>query len=286
MFKSNNLQLKEDAIIAFSESEKLPLKIIAKAESSHIALKSLIEKYKNKTYTLLIFSLTHELFNEELSKEYWQAIVKHHQYLTELMSRSPGITVAALDYMTNIAHCVISPKIISDDKSQLITDAATKDRLTHLYSRNVFDVALEKQCLQARNHGVPVSLVLLDIDDFKHINDTFGHMCGDNVLTEIGDSIIACVRDGDIPARYGGEELAIIMPRTVIEDALIIAERLRNQIASNKIGAVKVTASVGVAATKKNQCTSELLIKSADRALYLAKRSGKNTVCIEQNKKA
>lgn len=282
MFKSNNLQLKDDAIIAFAESEKLPLKIIAEAASSHSTLKSLKEKYQNKTFTLLIFSLTHELFNEELSKEYWQAIVKHHQYLSELMSRSPGITIAALDYMTNIARCIIYPKIISDDKSQLITEAATKDRLTHLYTRNVFDVALEKQCTQAREHGVPVSLVMLDIDDFKHINDTFGHVCGDHVLTEIGDSIVACIRDTDIPARYGGEELAIIMPRTIIEDALIIAERLRSIIASNKMGGVKVTTSVGVAVTNKNQETSELLIKSADRALYLAKSSGKNAVCIEQ----
>jgi diguanylate cyclase (GGDEF)-like protein len=232
---------------------------------------------------LLIFSLTHELFSEELSKEYWQAIVNHHQYLSELMSRPPGITVAALDYMTNIARCIISPKIISDDKSQLITDAATKDRLTHLYTRNVFDIALEKQCLQAKSHGVPVSLVLLDIDDFKCINDTFGHVYGDHVLTQIGDSIMACIRDADIPARYGGEELAIIMPRTVIEDALVIAERLRSQIASTKIGSVKVTASIGVAVTKHNQYTSELLIKSADRALYQAKRSGKNSVCIAQN---
>lgn len=281
MQNTNNLQLKVDTILAFAESDKLPLKIIEEAETSYRVLKELTNKHGNKTFSLLIFSLTHELFSEELSKEYWQAIVKHHQYLTKLMLRSPGITVAALDYMSNIAQCIISPKIISDDKSQLIIDAASKDALTHLYTRKVFDIALEKQCQQACNHGVPVSLIMLDLDDFKSVNDNFGHLCGDHLLTEIGKTIMDCIRDADIPARYGGEELAIIMPRTDIEDALIIAERLRTQIASNKTIGVNITASIGVSVTKHNKSTAESLIKSADCALYVAKRSGKNLVCCE-----
>jgi diguanylate cyclase (GGDEF)-like protein len=286
MSGSKNSQLKEEALIAFTESEKLPLRIIEDIERSHKALEHLKEKFKNKTFILLIFSLTHEVFSEKLSEEYWHAIVKHHRYLTKLMSRSPGISVAALDYLKNIACCLISPKIISDDKSQLITNAAIKDKLTHLYTRNVFDISLAKQCSQVKKHGIPVSLALLDIDDFKHINDSFGHICGDHVLTEIGDSIIACIRDADIPARYGGEELAIIMPRTNIDDAKVIAERLRAKIASNKIGGVNVTASIGVAATKENQFSAELLLKAADSALYHAKRNGKNAVCVDPAQKA
>ncbi|WDE13791.1 GGDEF domain-containing protein [Thalassomonas haliotis] len=279
MFNNEHNTLENEALVHFAIKEKLPVSLIEKAEYDPATLQALKNQYHNNAYALLLFSLTHELFSERQSRHYWHAIVQHHRRLTKALSRDPGVIVATLDYMNNISHCMPAAKIISEAKSLLITEAATKDALTTLYMRSVFDIALEKQCQQACKHNAPVALVLIDIDNFKQVNDSYGHISGDKVLAAIGDCITASVRETDIPARYGGEELAVIMPRTRLNTALDIAERLRSKVEATVIDNIRVTASFGVAVTTQDICDAKQLIQSADNALYQAKISGKNTVC-------
>lgn len=135
----------------------------------------------------------------------------------------------------------------------------------------------------ASSASQPLSLLFLDIDDFKKINDTFGHTTGDQVLRELAAILKAGLRDGDVLARYGGEEFAILLPNTPLSQAAEVAERLRAAVAQQAIntasaGLLPVTVSVGVAIACSRFSDPEQLVALADKALYEAKREGKNRV--------
>ena len=121
---------------------------------------------------------------------------------------------------------------------------------------------------------------MIDIDDFKTINDTYGHQEGDNVLKKIGKTINNLVRKMDLPARYGGEEFAIIMPKADMKQAFKAAERIRKRIAQLEFKGFSVTISIGISQASRNFNTPERLIHAADTALYVAKDKGKNCVSL------
>jgi two-component system cell cycle response regulator len=163
---------------------------------------------------------------------------------------------------------------------------ATTDGLTGLTNRRAFNELLEQRLKEAARYERPLSLLLLDIDHFKKVNDTHGHPAGDAVLKGVAKLAQKAARDTDVAARYGGEELALILPETDARGALVIAERLRKLIEAathaSEHGPLKVTVSIGVATTSKQaKAPAELpsaLIEAADRALYRAKHAGRNRV--------
>jgi diguanylate cyclase (GGDEF)-like protein len=157
---------------------------------------------------------------------------------------------------------------------------AVTDELTGLGNYARFQELLSIELEQVKRYGDPVALLMLDLDDFKSINDTFGHQQGDAVLTAVARALRESCRDADTPVRYGGDELAVILPRTPLQGALAIGERARVAIESLRIAQLdgddqlQVTASVGVSASATGDKVA--LISDADRALYIAKREGKN----------
>jgi diguanylate cyclase (GGDEF)-like protein len=157
---------------------------------------------------------------------------------------------------------------------------AVTDDLTGLTTRGRFQQLLGAEMEQVRRYRYPVGLLMLDIDDFKSINDVYGHQQGDVVLRAVADVLRDNSRDVDMAARYGGEELALILPHTDLEGTYVIAERTRQAIAGLQIpfldraGALQITASVGAAASIDGHKNN--LITAADNALYVAKREGKN----------
>jgi diguanylate cyclase (GGDEF)-like protein len=157
---------------------------------------------------------------------------------------------------------------------------AVTDELTGLANHGRFQDLLSAEIEQVRRYHHPVGLIMLDIDDFKSINDTHGHQQGDVVLKHVARALQDSSRDADTPARYGGEEMALILPHTELEGSHAIAERVRTAIEGLHIprldeqGVLRITASLGVAATSDGQ--KDALISAADKALYLAKRRGKN----------
>lgn len=157
---------------------------------------------------------------------------------------------------------------------------ALTDELTGLGNYARFQELLSVEVEQVRRYGDPVALLMLDLDDFKSINDTFGHQQGDAVLREVARALSESCREADTPVRYGGDELAVILPRTSVEGALSIGERARAAIEGLRVArlggddSLRVTASIGVSASVKGD--KEALISGADRALYTAKRDGKN----------
>jgi diguanylate cyclase (GGDEF)-like protein len=161
---------------------------------------------------------------------------------------------------------------------------AVTDELTGLFNVRHFHESLENEIERSRRFSSSVGLAMLDIDDFKQVNDTYGHQQGDLVLLEVARCLRSLSRDIDEPARYGGEELAVILPQTNLSGSELLAERMRATIADLHIkrldgnGTLQVTASFGVAALPESAARKESLIAAADAALYRAKRAGKNRV--------
>jgi diguanylate cyclase (GGDEF)-like protein len=170
----------------------------------------------------------------------------------------------------------------SVDQHETATRDSVTDELTGLANRRAFDDALASEVERAKRFGGTLGLVLIDLDDFKAINDTHGHPQGDVVLREVARVLRESSREIDHPARYGGEELALVLPGTDIEGAFNLAERVRQQIETLNIaridgaGRLQVTASCGVAAVPQTPADEGALVAAADQALYVAKRGGKN----------
>jgi diguanylate cyclase (GGDEF)-like protein len=156
------------------------------------------------------------------------------------------------------------------------------DDLTELSNRRAFDDALTSEIERSKRYGTGLGLVLLDLDDFKSVNDTYGHQQGDVVLREVARVLHETSREIDHPARYGGEELAVVVPGTDLEGTFNLAERVRERIAALNIprvdgeGTITITASCGVAAVPPSGADERTLLAAADAALYEAKRTGKN----------
>jgi two-component system cell cycle response regulator len=169
----------------------------------------------------------------------------------------------------------------------MLLELAVKDELTGCYNRREFNRMLVDECRRSMRHGRATSLLLIDLDHFKQINDRHGHQAGDQVLTEIGKRIAGGVRLIDRVARYGGEEFAVILPETSGEDAKIVAERLRAMIAGEPIdvktlagepASVALTASFGLAELGDGVTDESSLVREADAALYQSKKGGRNRV--------
>ena len=161
---------------------------------------------------------------------------------------------------------------------------AVTDELTGLANVRAFTSILERELERGRRFETPLALVMLDLDDFKLVNDTYGHQQGDEVLAQVAGVLRDLSRELDTPARYGGEEMALVLPQTDIEGAEMLAERIREAVEALRVprvgggGALCVTASFGVASVPFSAIDREGLIAAADAALYRAKRGGKNRV--------
>lgn len=154
---------------------------------------------------------------------------------------------------------------------------ADTDGLTGLANRRVFQLALSRELALAQRRGKPCTLVLLDVDHFKAVNDTHGHQAGDEVLRRVGLAMAEAARGTDVAARYGGEEFAVILPECSPAEAAAVAERFRAAVATNA-GPIPVTVSAGVATYPRDAGDGTSLIAAADHALYRAKRTGRDRV--------
>jgi diguanylate cyclase (GGDEF)-like protein len=173
-------------------------------------------------------------------------------------------------------------------KIAILQHQSITDALMGIKNRRYFDKKLEEEVRMSIRYKLPLSLALIDIDDFKYVNDTYGHLVGDDVLKELAKDIKNIARETDIVARYGGEEIVIITPNTNKQNASILVERLRKIVEKSDMVVlcgsqeiVKITVSIGVASINFDTVyTTEQLIQQADKALYKAKEEGKNRVML------
>jgi len=208
--------------------------------------------------------------------------------LTDEESIEKAFDVGGNDYITK----PFKPKEVrARVKTQLklkkyqekLKELATKDPLTGLYNRGYFMEVVEIFQKNKKRYGKSLSVILMDIDNFKKINDTYGHDIGDEVLKTLAKILKENIRKSDIPVRFGGEEFLLLLPETKLNQAAELAERIRKNVEDATVfthnGSIKFTVSIGVAEVYSNEEVEKAIIR-ADNALYEAKRSGKNKVVV------
>jgi diguanylate cyclase (GGDEF)-like protein len=211
---------------------------------------------------------------------------------TSTDSKVRGLDLGAVDYVTKPFDQVelrarVRAALRTKRLQDILEQQSFLDGLTGLWNRAYLDRRIESELNVARRYGRPLGLVLADIDNFKSLNDTHGHLFGDVVLQGVAEALRAHARRSDIVARYGGEEFAVLLTDTTLKAAVYVAERLRASIESRRFEAhgeiIGVTASLGIACTQDlgGELTTEKLIAASDKALYSAKDAGKN--CVHMN---
>ncbi len=237
-------------------------------------------------FSTLLSLLTHLDFSEPVAKRHWEKVRAHQRDLRRALKRDPGIRVALLDYFVNQSRVLRNPKVIEMALYQRTEQKALRDALTGLFNRAYLIQFLRREISRARRHGRPLAVALFDIDDFKHINDTHGHLEGDRVLAKAAGLIGECLRDIDVAARYGGEEFAVVLPDTGRAGAFVVAQRIRVSFETGlRSGREAVTISGGVAAYPADGLTPQQLLHCSDQGLYRAKAAGKNRVAPESDER-
>jgi diguanylate cyclase (GGDEF)-like protein len=162
---------------------------------------------------------------------------------------------------------------------QEVARLATRDSVTGLANRRLFEETLDLELGRSRREGTPLSLVVLDVDHFKSINDSAGHRAGDEVLGQVGQALVSITKASDLAARYGGDEFVVLLPGCSRQEVRAVAERVREAVAVEVEG-VPVTMSAGAATVPDDAVDAEGLVAIADAALYAAKREGRDRTAI------
>jgi len=237
-------------------------------------------------YSSLLYLLTHLNFTERRAARHWKRIVEHRVGLGKALGRDPGLRVAILDYFVNVCRELKNPKVIELASYERTERSAVTDGLTGLYNHAYFMQALRQELLRSRRHGLRAALMLLDLDDFKAVNDALGHVEGDRALMRAAAALRESLREIDVAARYGGEEFAVLLPDTSRLGAFVVAERVRLRVEERFArGRVPITVSGGIAVFPEDAATPADLIVRADAGLYAAKAAGKNRILLPQGER-
>lgn len=213
---------------------------------------------------------------------HWEKCQQHHKDLTQILNRKVALVTTLCDYLQNSTDLLPHPCLIDASTFKNLIDETIHDQLTGLYNRTYFDEAFIQQTALAKRFQQDLSILFLDLDNFKNINDTYGHLAGDVVLKEVAAIIATEKRESDIAARFGGEEFVLILAYTDNLSAFTFAERLREKIAAIEINhagnRISVTTSGGIASYPMNTVSPQELLEMADSAVYLAKGAGRNRI--------
>ncbi|HEV2671007.1 MAG TPA: GGDEF domain-containing protein [Gemmatimonadales bacterium] len=220
----------------------------------------------------------HARFTEREAADRAAAIEAHRRQLGSRLGRNVGAVVAAVDYMLNISGDLVAPTIVEHDALTLLEHRSITDPLTGLFNRYHFEAMLKREIARCGRYGVSLSLLLVDLDRLKPLNDRWGHAAGDRALSRVAAAIQKSLRGTDIAARIGGDEFAIVLPDTDAVAARIVATRIRRNLVQD--GSTMVTVSGGIVELPKatRDASSSQLMAAADLALYAAKNAGGNAV--------
>ncbi|HEY6231868.1 MAG TPA: sensor domain-containing diguanylate cyclase [Pyrinomonadaceae bacterium] len=211
-------------------------------------------------------------------------LIHQGNFLGLLLVRSDDVSRIWADNELLLLHTVADQLVVAVNQAHLFAQMqqqALTDGLTGCYNRRSFELQLERDLHLATRMRQPLSLIMLDFDNFKHINDQAGHEAGDQALCMLADNLRAELRAVDTAARYGGDEFVIILPQADTEGALLVAERLRTRVEEMQVpGFGQVTSSFGVATFPNHASSRDTLVVAADRALYSSKNAGRNRVTV------
>jgi diguanylate cyclase (GGDEF)-like protein len=261
------------------------LKLLESDPPNEEGLLAQFEDYRQAgqpVYACLLAILTHLSFTENEAYRHWRRIQAHRDRLRSSLRRDVGLRVALLDYFVNVNRELHNPKVIEIAIYERTERSAVTDGLTGLFNHAYFIQALNREVLRARRHDLKLSLAMFDLDDFKKVNDTHGHLEGDRILMKSAAVIRESLREIDTAARYGGEEFAVLLPETSRAGAHVVADRIRRRIEERfRRGEVShETISGGVATYPEDATSPEDLLRRADEGLYRAKADGKNRITM------
>ncbi|MZH41838.1 MAG: diguanylate cyclase, partial [Nitrospinae bacterium] len=252
-------------------------------------IKGLVEKEGEEVYPTLINILTHLEFDANDAKANWDRILAHRDLLETKLDRPVKLITAMCDYFCDVSNTMTTPTMIELNLLEETRKSSRSDGLTGLFNRRFFDEALEGEMKRAQRYEGSFSLIFFDLDNFKKLNDTYGHQAGDMTLKKTAEIMLTEKRTEDLACRYGGEELVLILPETTKVNALVIAERIRQKIEELELvfegKQFSVTSSGGVASYPADAKDVKTLLNMADVALYQAKENGKNRIVLHNTDK-
>ncbi|MCG6169832.1 GGDEF domain-containing protein [Leptospira sp. FAT2] len=226
--------------------------------------------------------ISHLEIQENDARELWEEIYNHGENMSSSLGRSVNFVVSMLDYIFSKKRIIENPKIVELYSFEEIILNTVIDETSGIYNRRYFNIILNKEINRSARHQRDFCLLIFDVDNFKIINDTYGHGFGDDILRLIAGTMLYSFRQEDICCRIGGEEFAVILPETPKENALVAANRFRNYLleASMSQYGLAVTVSGGICRFSEDGKDTNELFKNADAALYKAKKTGKDKFLV------
>jgi diguanylate cyclase (GGDEF)-like protein len=242
------------------------------------------EKHGMEIYRNLFFVLANLDLTSRKAKTHWQKLTEEWEELTLATKKTVDLRVAALHFLLQTQKKLKNPTVVEIRFLQKAQGSAIRDELTRVYNYRYFKDRIDQEIKRVNRYDGSLSLLMVDVDDFKKFNDHNGHLAGNAALRKLAHIFSKCVRGVDVVCRYGGEEFAIILPSTPKSGALTAAEKIRQSVEKAPIPGAetqpkkKVTVSIGVATVPMDASRPEKLVERADAALYKAKAAGKNRV--------
>jgi diguanylate cyclase (GGDEF)-like protein len=245
-------------------------------------LNKIIQEYGKAAYPIILHIFTHILLEPNEAEENWRQIIALHDSMTRKLERKISIRTAVCEYFCSVHKTLRNPKVVEIHVFEKTLKDSRNDGLTGLLNRQTLDETLNNEYNRAKRHKEDLSILFFDLDNFKKVNDKYGHLAGDEALRQVARILIVEKRLEDIAARYGGEELVLVLPETTKENAYILAERIRSKVEAMTIPwdnlDIRLTLSGGVSSFPQEAHDVRSLIQKADEAVQEAKASGKNRV--------
>jgi len=245
-------------------------------------LDDIAEKSGREAYPVILHILTHLELDFRSAEISWKEIIALYNEMNLALGRKISLRTAICDYFCSVHKSLKNPKVVEIHVFEKTLKNSKYDGLTGLLNRQSLDEVLSNELNRARRHKLDLSIIFFDLDNFKRVNDTYGHQAGDEALRRVAATILQEKRLEDIAGRYGGEELVLVIPETNKENSRIIGERIRAGIENMTIDwggqEIRFTISGGVSSFPDEAENVDLLVHKADEAVLKAKDTGKNRI--------
>ncbi|MEW6426859.1 MAG: diguanylate cyclase [Thermodesulfobacteriota bacterium] len=247
-------------------------------------LEKLAAQHGSGVYAVLLGLVCDQTIPAQDAKNVWTLISHHHRFMCSRLGRSVSLQTVICDYFSVVSGSSRNMKLVDQSRYERTIALSRTDYLTGLYNRRVFAELFEREVSMTTRHGTDLSLLFFDIDDFRHVNERYGHAGGDAVLRAIAGVFLSSRRQEDIVSRYGGEEIVVLLPHTGKQQGLALGERIRGQVEKLAVAyngfSIRVSISGGLASYPFDCAGPETLLRDADQAMYRAKAAGKNRICL------
>jgi len=245
-------------------------------------LNRIVEEKGKEAYSIILHVLTHLDIGIDEAETSWNAIIHLYQTMSEAIGRKISLRTAICEYFCSVHKSLRNPKVVEIHLFEKTLKESKYDGLTGLLNRQALDDVLVNEFNRAKRHEESLSLIFFDLDNFKRVNDTYGHLAGDEALRAVAKVLLIEKRLEDLAGRYGGEELVLLLPETSKENSRTIGERIRKAVEALTIEwndtEIKLTISGGLSAYPEEADSVKALVQTADEAVQRAKDMGKNRV--------